>query len=274
MREHFDVAITGRGPPILFLHGWPFHRATFRHIVAFLEQDFTCFNFNALGMAHDGWIPDGAGMDFADHARRVIAFADAFELPAFHIVAHDTGGTVARLVAAHRPDRVEKLVLLNTEIPGHRPPFIPAYQRLFGHRWAHRWNGAVFRGLARSRFYRRSALGYGGCFHDKALIEGDFKALFVDHFIDHPQRFEGMRRYLVGLDFSVIDRLGEVHGAVRCPVQFIWGANDVTFPMALGREMAASMPTCAGFAAVEASCFLPHEERAATVARHAARFLA
>ena len=56
-------------------------------------------------------------------------------------------------------------------------------------------------------------------------------------------------------------------------VLFIWGANDKTFPAALGRKMADTLPTCEGLIALEDACFLVHEEQADSVAAHSIAFL-
>lgn len=265
----FDYTKTGQGAPLIFVHGWPFHMGTYRKVIPTLEQKFTCYNLNSLGMSNDGYIPSSMDMDFADHADRILAFANSMNLDKFSLLAHNTGGTFARIVAAKNPDRIHKLVLLNTEIPFHRPPYIPEYQRVL----SKKRNGVFLKLLLRSKTYRHSARGYGGCFHDKSQIEGEFRSLFIDYFMQHKQRFEGMRRYLVDLDFSVIDSLGSIHQEIKCPIQFIWGANDVTFPMELGKSMAALIPTCEDFVAVENACFLPHEEAPEVVAQNAARFL-
>ena len=46
----------------------------------------------------------------------------------FSVIAHDTGASIARLVALEQQNNIEKMVLINTEIPEHRRPFIPMYQ--------------------------------------------------------------------------------------------------------------------------------------------------
>ena len=265
----FDFTKSGAGPALVFIHGWPFHKETYRQLIPLMEPHFTCYNLNSLGMSHDGTGCDAEGMDFADHARRVLEFADAMGLERFSLLGHDTGGTVARLVAASDPARIDKLVLLNTEMPNHRPPFIPTYQRLF----ALPGSALVLKGMVKSKLYRHSALGFGGIFWDKQRIEGDFSEQSIRYFFDDAQRLEGMRQYLLGLKFNLIDTLDEVHARIKAPTQFIWGKNDKTFDVALGRKMAERMPSCDSFVEIEQCCFVPQEERPEEVAEHALRFL-
>jgi len=87
------------------------------------------------------------------------------------------------------------------------------------------------------------------------------------------QRFDGLRRYLIGLDLAMIDEISDIQSKVTAPTQFIWGKDDKTFPCALGKDMANAMPSCREFIEIENSCFLPQEEKPGEVAVHAIRFL-
>ncbi|MEM6483480.1 MAG: alpha/beta fold hydrolase [Pseudomonadota bacterium] len=172
-----DVVISGKGPPLFLLHGWPFHRETFRRVVPLLQDAFTCFSFNSLGMAFDGRLDPSVGMDFQHHADRLLVWADQLQIGRFSILAHDTGATIARLVAAQHTDRIDRLVLLNTEIPEYRPPFIPMYQKLL------RLPGSksVMQTLLRSTQFRRSRLAFGGALNDLSAIDGEFAKLFAQY---------------------------------------------------------------------------------------------
>ena len=269
LNGHFDYTESGKGPPIIFLHGWPFHKETYRKVIPLFERYHTCYNLNSLGMSNNGIGCHREPMDFHDHADRVIEFANEVGLEKFSILAHDTGATIARITAANEPAKVDKLILLNTEIPFHRPPFIPLYQRLF------RLPGSsiVVKALLKSKAYRNSRMGYGGCFHNNKLIDEEFFKLFVNHFISDQHRFEGLRQYLTQLDFNVIDRLDDIHSKIVAPTQYIWGKEDTIFPVKLGREMSERMNSCEQFVEVAHACFLPHEEQPEFVAKNAIAFM-
>lgn len=266
--DFLDYEKVGQGPALLLIHGWPFHAASFRKVVPALSQHFTCYCINSLGMGETP-IPHQADMSFAGHAERLLQLIEHERLDGCYVIGHDTGGTIARLAAAKRPEKFKKMVLLNTEVPGHRPPFVPMYQQLLHlpARWSMKW-------LFSFQTVLRSSLGFGGLFYDKRLINSEFRTLFVDRWVNHPQRFRGMAGYLTGLDFSDIDTLDRVHGQLETPVLFVWGEDDVTFPVAEGRAMAGRMPTCEGFVAVPEACFLVHEERPEVVVQHTLAFFA
>lgn len=263
-----DYSIEGNGPALLLVHGWPFHKDAFRKIIPLLSAHFTCYSVNSLGLGHER-VESGADMSFEGHARRLIDFADEMGLSKFSILAHDTGGTFARIAAANNPERIDKLILLNTEMPNHRPPFIPLYQKLSflpGFKLS-------LSTLMRSKTFLRSPMGFGGCFYDKAHIDEEFIDLFVRHWTQNKARFNGLTKYLQGLNFPLLETLPGIHQNIQAPVQFIWGLDDVTFPASLAKEMAKHIPTCAEFIEIEETCFLLYEEKPEAVARHALRFL-
>src|SRR5262245_45721707 len=55
----------GRGPDVVFVHGWPLHSATFRRLVPELARSFTLHLLDLPGTAHSEW--DGP-IDFSSHA--------------------------------------------------------------------------------------------------------------------------------------------------------------------------------------------------------------
>jgi len=259
---------TGQGPALVLLHGWPFHAASFRHILPLLEPHFTCIVIKSAGL--DGSAPPATTtMTFEAHAQRVGELLDSIGLTSYALMGHDTGGTIARLIAANPHNPVSSLVLFNTEMPNHRPPFIPFYQKTIGLPGAK----IILRSLMNASWFIRSRMGFGGCFHNPALIDEEFLTLFVKHWFETPERFAGLSAYLRGLNFECIDQLGETHAKIDAPILFIWGKQDVTFPSKLGLEMSRTVPSCEGFIEVEEACFLVHEEQPKKVVAHALPFL-
>ena len=252
----------GRGPGLLCIHGWPFHGAGWEPLVAELGEHFTCLMPDSPGLGASEW---SAETDFSmpGHARTLRAFMDALGVDRHAVLAHDTGATIARLMAVDDPARVTALVLLNTEMPGHRPPFVPLFQATA----ALPGSGAVFRWLLARPVFRRSPMGFGGCFHDPSRLDDDFVARYVAPVVASARRHEGLVRYLRGIDWALVDRLGEINAAVRCPVRLVWGADDPTFPVERARRMATQFPRSAGIAEIARARFLVHEERPTEVAR-------
>jgi pimeloyl-ACP methyl ester carboxylesterase len=257
----------GSGPSLLLVHGFPLSGFTWRKLLPELSRRYTCFVPDLPGMGESEW-NDGTDFSFPGQGRTLRALADRLGLSRYSLLAQDTGGSFARFLALEDGARVEKLALINTEIPRHRPPWIPLYQALM------RLPGALpaFRLLLGSRAFLRSPMGFGGCFTDLGLIEGDFHQQVVVPLLHSPRRREGMRRYLTGAKWPPIDALEQDHARLRMPVRLIWGADDPTFPLALAREMLKQFPD-AQLTAIPGARLLPHEEKPAEVAAALVEFL-
>jgi pimeloyl-ACP methyl ester carboxylesterase len=111
----FHVATAGResGPPVVLLHGWPQHWYEWRGAMPALAHA------GAYVIAPDlrgfGWSEiTPHGYRKAQLALDVLAVLDELGVERFRLAGHDWGGYVAFLLGLHHPDRVQRLMLLNT----------------------------------------------------------------------------------------------------------------------------------------------------------------
>lgn len=262
--DHIDVGHSrlayyrfGEGPDLVFVHGWPLHAATFRHLVAGLADSYTCHLFDLPGTGNAEW--DAASeIGFDAHTESVARAIDTLGLGAYGIVGHDSGGLIARRVAAQHGDRVRAVVLGNTEIPGHHPWQIKAFgfmARVFG---GHR----ALRPLLTVRPLRHSALFFGGCFTDSAYGEGDFSDLFVAPLVADRRRVTGQLGLLESFEWESTDSLVQVHEAIRAPSLLVWGDRDGYFPVEKARRMAEQLAGGADFEVIPGAKLFAHEDRA------------
>lgn len=268
-----DAAIAlrrfGSGPSLVFLHGFPVHGWTWRRLVVALAERYTCWVPDLPGLGESDW-SDATDFRFTAQARRIASLTEKLPIGRFSLVAHDTGGTVARLVALAAPERVASLTLMNTEIPGHRPPWIPLYQKLSRLPGA----GATFCRLLRSQRFVRSPLGLGEFFSDAHRFD-DPEALsaYLDPLVASSRRIRGMLHYLRGIEWDVIDALATRHRALRMPALLLWGEDDRTFPVERAEPMARQFGGEARFVRIRGAALMPHEERPELVLAHLRSFL-
>jgi len=220
-----------------------------------LSKRFTCYALDLMGLGGSK-SPDPENFSSPGQARVFRQALSDLGVPSYALLGNDTGGWIARELALLEPERVTHLVLTNTEIPGHRPPWIPFYQRLV----LLPGSGFVFRRLLASRTFLRSAMGFGGCFENLDLIEGEFSELFLAPLLASRDRFVSMLRFLVSMKFERLDRFAELHGKLPMPVTLLWGAADPTFPEALARAMASQFPGVARFESIPRAKLFVQEE--------------
>lgn len=258
----------GRGPAVVFLHGFPLSGRTWDGVVAHLRDRFTCYALDLIGL---GQSHSTTAADYSSPGQ-ALAFQgllSRLRVESYALVGNDTGGWIARELALIDIPRVSRLVLTNTEIPFHRPPWIPMYQVL-----AHvPGYGALIRRILKWRAFRRSPLAFGGCFHDLTYLDRDFHKRFVEPLLTSTARIDGAMEFLRRMKFTRLDQFKTLHQQLTMPTLFIWGANDPTFPEPRAREMIGQFPNVAGFHAIRDAKLFVHEEHPEEVAGLIERFL-
>jgi haloalkane dehalogenase len=257
----------GAGPPLLLVHGFPLSGFTWRFLIPELARGMTCIAVDLPGLGDSRWT-ETTDFSFPGQGRTLHRLADALGLDTYAVLAQDTGGTFARFLALEDP-RVVRLALINTEIPGHRPPWVPFYQRLMTLPGATALLGA----LARSRRYVRSPMAFGGCFVDPGRLDGEFHDEFVSPIVQSATRRDGIRRYLIGAQWEPVDELRKLHARIAIPVRLVWGREDPTFPLDQARPMLNQLPN-ADLVEIGGARLLPHEERPDAVLDAVTDFLA
>jgi len=258
----------GSGPPLVFLHGFPLSGETWDAVVQRLRDRFTCWALDLIGL--------GGSESTADEDHASLGQARAFQrvlvelgVGTYALVGNDTGGWIARELALVDARRVARLVLTNSEIPFHRPPWIPTYQTL-----AHLPGAGIVLGqVLKLAAFRRSSLAFGGCFHDPRWIDGDFHTRFVEPLLSSATRMDGAMRFLRQMQFARLDEFARLHAELRMPTLLVWGADDPTFPVARARAMAGQFRNGRGICEIARAKLLLHEERPAEVAAAVLPFL-
>ena len=79
------------------------------------------------------------------------------------------------------------------------------------------------------------------------------------------RRVEGALSFLRSVEWSIVDSLRERHAELEVETLFLWGADDQTFPVALGEEMSRQFGGTTTFRRVAGAALRPHEEYAEAV---------
>lgn len=223
---------TGSGPDVVFIHGWPLHAATFRNVVAHLQDQFTCHLFNLPGSLHTKVTP-ATRYDFNSNAQAVCSALKSLGIRNYGLIGHDSGGALARALADVDSEAVTALVLAGTEIPHDYTLILRSLLDLGKH--PKRFHFAMK--LLRFKTMRHSLFGFGGCFMNSDKIEGDFSDLFIKPLLADSSALEGQRNVLAAAKLSDMNKLQEIHQRITAPVLLLWGANDPFFPVEKAKTM-------------------------------------
>lgn len=268
-----DVAIglrqTGNGKNLVFIHGFPTHGYTWRKLFPKLSKHFRCHILDLPGLGDSEW-SDKSNFDSKSQASYIIKLLVSLGIDKYSLIAHNSGATIARYIALREEDKIENLIILNTEIPNHRPPWIPFYQKI----------GllpivpTVIRACLKQKWFIKSPMGFREFYSNKSMLEIEsnvypyIKPVIISHY-----KTIGAFKYLKGIDWKLVDDFENLHRKIKARILFLWGENDKTFPIELGRRMIKQFNSETKFVTIENASLLPHEERPEDVVNEILNFV-
>ncbi len=118
---NYDVS--GRGAPVVFIHGWTHNMSVWDDQVAALKSQFRIVRLDRRGSGRS----TGRSDQSAD-PQDILLLLEALHIPKAYLVGHSRGGDVALRFAAAYPQRVAGLVLYGAFPEGFpRPPEVDQF---------------------------------------------------------------------------------------------------------------------------------------------------
>ena len=231
------ITRTGRGRPVLFLHGFGQDHRLWQPLVDELSGEFACLMPDLPLGAHRAAMKPDADLTFAGQARLVSDLLEALELDQVTLVGNDTGGATAQVVAARHHERLARLVLTDCETVDNFPP-----SPFTGLILAARLD--LVRPLMatmRVRALRKLPAAYGW------LTTGELPHHLIDDWLDAYRSDAGVRRDARKVLCGFRDRRLFMDVAAELsrfdrPTLLAWATDDRLFPYQHAERLAALIP--------------------------------
>jgi pimeloyl-ACP methyl ester carboxylesterase len=222
--------VTGTGPPVVLVHGALVNANLWRKVVPLLDGRTRVTLDLPLG-SHLEAMPAGADLSPPALAELIADAIAALELEDATIVGNDTGGGLTQILAAHRPERIGRVVLTSCDAFDNFPP------RLF--RWVlapARVPGAIPIAFGALRL----PIAYG--WHSNEAPEPEADDSYVLPVLTDRGVRRDVRKLLAGLDpRHTLDAAAKLT-AFDKPVLIAWSADDRFFPPAHAERLARLIP--------------------------------
>lgn len=247
----------GRGPVALFLHGLPLNGFQWRGALARLSDTRRCVAPDFLGLGYTETRPD-QDLSPVTQADMVAAFLEALSIDTADIVANDSGGAVAQLLAARHPARVRTLLLTNCDAHTNSPPKAMAPELEAARK------GVLADALARhvaDKAFARSAEGIGTvCFtHPESLTDEAIECYFGP-LVSSPARRAQLHGYMIAFEPNPLPAIEPALRRSAVPVRMVWGTGDKYFDVSWADWLDRTFPRSRGVRRVEgAKLFFPEE---------------
>ena len=120
LRMHF--VDEGRGEPVLLLHGEPTWSYLYRKLIPpLVAGGLRCVAPDYFGFGRSDKPTERGWYSYDAHYRSVERFAEELDLRGCTLVVQDWGGPIGFRLAVEHPDRIARLVVLNTGIGARAP---------------------------------------------------------------------------------------------------------------------------------------------------------
>jgi pimeloyl-ACP methyl ester carboxylesterase len=227
----------GAGPVIFFVHGALVDGRLWDPVVDRLRDRYRCVVPDLPLGSHE--IPMSPDADLSPHgvAGLVADMLERLDLEDVTLVGNDSGGALSQLLVVARPERVGRLVLTDCDAFSDFPP--RAFKFLVA---AAKVPGALRAGLLpmRARASRRLPIAYGWL--AKRPIPDDVMDGWVLRALDDPGVMSDLRKFLAGLDPTILLDNTPKLSSFTNPVLFVWSRDDKFFKVEHAHRLAKIFP--------------------------------
>jgi pimeloyl-ACP methyl ester carboxylesterase len=268
-----DIAYTrqGNGEPLVALHGFPTSGYLFHAMTPFLTERFTIYSLDLMGYGDSLTGPEQP-LHLEAQAEMVAEFADTLRLPEFTLVGHDLGGGIGQVMGLRYPERLRRMVWINTVMDDNFP-----IGRIRGLNLALRASFA--RGLLKHspllRWWAGSPWGLRhGVAQKGAMNETARQEFVLKPFLATPEGRERFFRVVAAQreNGQITRRIAVELRKITTPTLLLWGAEDAFFSLRWPEKLRGMTNCVREFHAIpNAGHFCPLEQPA-LIAGHIREF--
>jgi pimeloyl-ACP methyl ester carboxylesterase len=228
----------GGGPPIVFLHGAHTNATMWTRVVDQLETDFRCVVPTLPMGAQRELVRDDADLSLTGLAAIVTDLLESLALSDVTLVGNDTGGALAQVVVAERPDRIGRLVLASCEAFDNFPPGLPGrLSKLSG-----QLPGGLWQAAQAMRFgpMWRLPLTFGRL--TKRPIPAEVRESWFGPLRESRALRRQTRHFLRSIDAAELAAAAERLPAFDKPALVVWAREDRIMPPEHAGRLAELLP--------------------------------
>ncbi|SPF80723.1 alpha/beta fold hydrolase [Pseudoprimorskyibacter insulae] len=219
--------VSGNGPPVLLLHGFPQTRAMWRPIAAQLRTRFTVITADLRGYGDSSAPPRMEDMSFRAMSDDMIALMAHLGHDRFHLVGHDRGARTAHRMALDHAGAIQTLTVMDI-VPTHllldqmTTPIARAYYHWFFLAQPAPLPETMI-GHDPDAYFERCLLGFG-----KAELS-DFDPVLLDDYRRawrDPRKIAAMcNDYRAAIDVDFALDAADLNRRVTCPSLVLFGKD-------------------------------------------------
>lgn len=212
----------GNGDPVVMVHGNPGWSFEFRHIISSISDQYRCIAVDHIGF---GLSDKPADWNYLpkNHARNFEELIDYLGLKNITLIVSDWGGPIALSYAIKHPEKIKKLIILNTWMWSVRDD--PYYQKFSN------MMGGSFGKFMISNFNIFAKVVVRQVFGDKSKLTKRIQEHYYKH-LSTPSERKGsyvFPRQIIESSAWLDELWYKKQDISNLPTVFIWGMKDIAF---------------------------------------------
>ena len=250
----------GQGDPVVLIHGIPTSSLLWRDVMPSLAEKHRVIAPDMLNYG-DSEKPADANVSIEAQSRIVVGLMQGLGLGSADVVSHDIGGGVAQIMAVNYPERVRKLVLIDSVCFDSWP--IPEFKPLQEDGAENKMTLDEFIGMMRA-FMPQGV-------HDKSALDDQTIEMIMAPWASEDGKralFRNFRRLNPEYTQAIAGELKRL----RHPTLVMWATEDVFQKPLYAERLAQAIPN-AKLSWIEQAGHWLMEEKPDAVARELIRFL-
>jgi len=220
----------GQGDAVVFVHGWPTYSYLWRHQMSALAERFRVYALDLPGCG-DSEKPSDVRYSLDFFSDILNGFLNAMGVGQVTLVSHDLGGPISLLWAVRHPERLARMVIMDT-MPY---PDLPLMIRLM-------LPAARLPGVGRVLVSRRGLrLAFRIGTVGKGVVTDALVAAYDRPYAGDPAARKTLLRILAELEPREMVEIAQNLERITAPTLILWAEKDPSAPLSIARRLEADM---------------------------------
>ncbi|MFH8469057.1 alpha/beta fold hydrolase [Streptomyces sp. NPDC017991] len=224
----------GQGEPVIFIHGTPSHSYEWRQVVPHIEATgFRAVTYDLLGYGLSER-PVDRDTSVAAQTNLLEHLLDALDIDQASIVAHDIGGAIGQRFAVAHPERVRRLMIVDSVSYDSWPS--STWRKIIDE------NLDDFTSMSQDAFNTLLTRQLKMTVADESLMTGDVLQAYLAPHQSAPGRVSFFEHQVRHYDSKYTEEISDQLGRLTMPVRILWGEEDRWQPLHYAKRLSGDIP--------------------------------
>ncbi len=241
--------VRGQGKPVILIHGFLYSTVMWKKNIDDLSKKFKVYAIDLWGWGYSERLKEDS-YSFDLYSRQVIGFMNALDIRKASLIGQSMGGGISVYTAAHYPERIDKLILID-------PAVIPYPSGLTSRIYTLLFVGEFLNALPGDSLMKNNIKNIW--FYDKSKVTDEYAAEVIFPFNIKGSSAGAMYILRKVLEAPLVEAEARTLSKLKIPIMIIHGREDRAVPLERSQTL-NKMWKSSNLVIFEKAGHSPHEE--------------